>query len=133
MRRSSATNAGLIEFSYAVFVPARWSTPLVVGKSGSPRLLAAASGASAGDLHAGTVFNYILTGAATVKVAIKHKSGRTVATLTRSGRKGKNELPFSGRIKGKALIPGAYSAVFTAKSGKKRSKAASLAFRVASG
>jgi len=68
-------------------------------------------GASASDLHAGTVFNYILTRAATVKVAIKHKGGKTVATLTRSGRKGKNALPFSGRILGKALSPGNYTAV----------------------
>ena len=113
--------------NYAVFVPATWSTPLVVGKS-SPRLLATGSA-----LHAGTTFNYILNRAAKVTVVIKHKGGKTVATLTRTGKKGRNALPFSGRIAGKALTPGPYQAVFTAKSGKKKSKPITIDFTIAAG
>ena len=116
--------------SHTVFAPAQWSTPLVVGKS-SPRLSARASGATA-STQAGTTFNYILNRAAKVRVAIKHKGGKTVATLTRFGKKGRNGLPFSGRIEGKALTPGPYSATFSAKSGKRRSKPAVLAFRILS-
>ncbi len=118
--------------NYAAFVPAGWSTPLIVGKP-SPRPRSRASRASASAAHEGTTFSYIVSRAATVTVAIKHKGGKTVATLIRFGKKGKNELPFSGRIKGAALPPGAYSAVFSAKSGKKRSKASALAFRILAG
>ncbi|MBA3866095.1 MAG: hypothetical protein H0X42_07080 [Solirubrobacterales bacterium] len=118
--------------NHAVFVPAQWSTPLVVGTS-SHRAGARASSAAAGAPPVGTTFNFILNRAAQVKVAIKHKGGKTVATLVRTGHKGKNELPFSGRIKGKALDVGAYNAVFSARSGKKRSKPQVLAFRVAGG
>ncbi len=111
--------------SHKKFVPASWSTPL----------LAVAKGAAAPK---GTVFNYILDKPGTVKIAItqatkgrragkkcvppsRRNAGKrpcrrtvTVVTLTRVSHAGVNHVPFSGRIRGKALKPGSYKAVFTA-------------------
>jgi hypothetical protein len=112
--------------THPTFAPAPWSTPgYAVAKAAS--------------VAEGTIFNYILDKAGTVSIAITHAtSGRhvgkhclasshrnarrpkcrrllTVATLTRLSQAGHNEVPFSGRINGKALKPGSYTAVFTAK------------------
>ncbi len=86
----------------------------------------------------GTVFSFRLDQAATVKIAIRARArgrrvGRscraesrrlrhkprctrtvTVATLTRSAHAGLNKVAFSGRVRGKALAPGRYQAIFTA-------------------
>jgi hypothetical protein len=102
-----------------VFVPARWSTPV-------------SAHSSAVGLPEGTVFNYILNRDAKVTVAIRAEgSTRPLVTLVRKGHQGRNKLPFSGRIKGKAMKPGRYRAIFRAGAGKKRSKPTALAFRIA--
>lgn len=104
-----------------VFVPASWSTPVYASTS-------------AAGLPEGTVFNFILNRAATVEVAIERQGAkRPLVTLTRKAHKGLNKMPFSGRIKGTAMEPGSYRAVFTAKVGKKRSKPMTLSFRIAHG
>ena len=115
---------------------------------------AAARAAAAG----GTTFNYIIDRAATVRVAIQRAAGAgrkvgtscrtptarlkrkppctrfaTVATLTRAAQQGRNALPFSGRIRNKALKPGRYQAVFVARSGSATSTAETVAFRIAAG
>jgi hypothetical protein len=54
----------------------------------------------------------------------------TVVTLTRNAKKGLNAVPFSGRIRGKALAPGRYRAVFTPRSGRVAGKAKTVAFRI---
>jgi hypothetical protein len=113
--------------SHNTFVPAPWSTPLYAVVTG------------AGSTPKGTVFNYILDKPGTVRIAIaKPADGRrvgkqcrapsrknagkpkcrrlvTLRTLTRVSHAGLNQVPFSGRIQGKALPPGSYSAIFTAK------------------
>jgi hypothetical protein len=113
------------------FVPATWSTPLIVGKT-------AGAGGAAAARSGGTVFNYILDRAAVAKIAIQRREpgrrvGRNcrkpsrnlsrrpacarysiVATLRRAAITGTNALAFSGRIKGNALKAGSYRAVFSA-------------------
>ena len=104
-----------------VFVPARWSTPVYASTSaqGPPE---------------GTVFNFILNRPATVKVAIQRQgSARPLITLVRKAHKGTNKMPFSGRIKGTAMKPGHYKAVFKATADKKKSKAMVVAFRIVHG
>jgi hypothetical protein len=88
--------------------------------------------------HKGTVFSFRLDRRATVKIAIQttargRRVGRsckresrelrhkprctrtvTVATLSRTSHYGHNKIAFSGRIGGRALKPGHYTAVFTA-------------------
>jgi YVTN family beta-propeller protein len=123
------------------FAAAKGSTPLAgqTAAARSPR---------------GTVFSFTLNGAATVKVAIErvtpgrrqgHRCQRptrklrhrprctrtaTVVTLTRGAHAGSNEIPFTGRISGKALRPGRYAAVFTASSSGGTSAAQRLAFTI---
>ena len=116
-----ATLTGLSETN-KTFAPGSASTPL--------------TGLTAKAHKRGTTFAFTLDQAATVTVEIERKgSGRrvrstckpnskrlhhkpkctlytTVATLTRSGHAGLNKLAFSGRIRGKALKPGHYRAVF---------------------
>ncbi|UUY04226.1 hypothetical protein LRS13_01460 [Svornostia abyssi] len=128
-----------------VFTPASWTTPLSVGKSSAR---AAAS--------QGTTFNYIVDRPATVRVAIQRAAGKgkrvgtacrkptaklkrrpactrhtTVATLVRAAEQGRNALPFSGRIRGRALPAGAYQAVFTAIAAGRKSTAERVPFRIA--
>jgi hypothetical protein len=129
------------------FVAAAWSTPLNVGVSSRARTAAAQTG--------GTVFNYILDRPAAARILIGRRgSGRrvgktcrkatrtlirrpacaryaTVATLRRSAVAGRNALPFSGRIMGKALPAGSYRAVFSATAaGKTGTAAKAVAFRI---
>jgi hypothetical protein len=67
----------------------------------------------------GTTFRYTLSEAATVKIDLarraKNKRYRHVVTLTRAGRAGTNATKLSGRIKRRALKPGAYRATLTAR------------------
>jgi hypothetical protein len=131
-----------------VFTPALWNTPVAIGGKATARTAAAG----------GTTFNYIIDRAATVRVAIQRAVGTgrkvgttcrtpttrlkhrppctrftTVATLTRAAQQGRNTLPFSGRIRNKALKTGRYQAVFVAGSGSATSAAATVAFRIAAG
>ena len=109
----------------SVFAVARGSTP----RTGQ---------AAAATHRKGTVFSFRLDRAANVKIAIQSSArgrrvGRvckretprlrhrprctrtvTFAVLTRSGHAGLNKVPFTGRVKGKALRPGRYEAVFVA-------------------
>jgi hypothetical protein len=101
----------------------------------------------------GTVFSYTLNQDAAVTVEMKKvKAGRQVGKkcrrptkatakqkkkcdltehrLFRSGKEGKNSLPYSGRVKGKALRPGSYIAVFTAKAPGGKPKSDSAGFRI---
>jgi uncharacterized delta-60 repeat protein len=102
----------------------------------------------------GTVFSFRLDQAATVSIAIRRslpgrRVGRrcraaghhlrhkprctrtvTVKTLIRSSHAGRNQLAFSGRFNGKALPPGRYQAVFTARDGAGASAAQTLTFTI---
>lgn len=105
--------------------------------------------------RAARVFSFVLDRAATVKIAIQRRTrgrkvGRTCrapsrrlrrkpacrrfatqVTLTRRARAGLNKVPFTGRIRGRALKPGSYRAVFTATAtGAARSTASTVAFRI---
>ncbi len=53
-----------------------------------------------------------------------------VATLTRTGHPGINRTVFTGRIRGRALAPGDYRAVFTARDLAGTSRAAAIGFTV---
>jgi hypothetical protein len=55
-----------------------------------------------------------------------------IATLTRTAHAGLNKLPFTGRIRGKALRPGRYRAVFTATDTAGKSKPLTIGFVVVS-
>jgi hypothetical protein len=54
----------------------------------------------------------------------------TVATLTRTGHAGANKLAFTGRVRGRALKPGRYRAVFAATDASGTSQPQSVSFRV---
>ena len=56
----------------------------------------------------------------------------TIATLRRTGHAGLNKVAFTGRIRGKALKPGRYQAVFTATDAADASRARSLGFTIVS-
>jgi uncharacterized delta-60 repeat protein len=110
--------------------------------------------ASAKRHKPGTTFAFRLDQAATVKIAIqatargrrvgrscradrrrlRHKPRCTrtirVATLIRSAHAGLNKVPFSGRIRGKALTPGRYQATFTATDSAGASASKTLRFTV---
>ena len=85
----------------------------------------------------GTVFRFKLSEAATARIAIQRKRGRrwkTVGTLRRKARAGKKRVPFSGRLRRKALTLGRYRAVLIATDrSKNRSKPRRLSFRVVHG
>jgi hypothetical protein len=122
----------------STFAPASASTPV--------------RGQSARQHPRGTMFAFRLDQSATVTVKLRRASaGRrvhgtcrpatkrrrhrprctryaTVATLTRIGQAGRNQLPFTGRIGGKALRPGQYHAVFTARDSAGTSRPRSIAF-----
>ena len=114
------------------------------------------NGNTAASLPRGTVFSFVLDEAAQVRIAIQRKvkgrrvQGRCVAdrprrsakppcsryvraapTLRRNAREGVNKVPFTGRIKGRALKPGRYRAAFTATAGGGTSTAATVTFRIA--
>jgi hypothetical protein len=102
----------------------------------------------------GTVFSFDLDQPATVKIAIKTRvPGRrvghacrpnspklrhkprctrtiTVATLTRTAHAGLNKVPFTGRVRGRALKPARYRAVFIAIDSAGASSPQALRFRV---
>jgi hypothetical protein len=65
---------------------------------------------------------------------LRHKPRCTrtirVATLIRSAHAGLNKVPFSGRIRGKALTPGRYQATFTATDSAGASASKTLRFTV---
>ena len=129
--------------SNVTFTPAQGSTPV--------RLSAGLASASK-KVPQGTVFTYTLNQDAAVTVEMKRvKAGRLVGKkckrptkatakkkkcdltehkLFRSGKEGKNTLPYSGRVKGKALRPGAHVAVFTATPTEGKPDSASARFRI---
>jgi uncharacterized delta-60 repeat protein len=112
--------------------------------------------ASAKRHKRGTTFAFRLDQAATVKIAIqtkahgrrvgrscransrrlrhKHRCTRTitVATLVRSAHAGLNKVPFSGRIRGKALTPGRYQAMFTVAGSAGAAASETLSFTIVS-
>jgi hypothetical protein len=126
--------------SYSTFSVGSSSTPL--------------TGVTSATHHKGTVFSFGLDQAVTVRVIIqmtangrrvrqtcKPESRRlrrkphctrvsTIATLTRSAHAGLNNMPFSGRISGKALVPGVYRAIFSASSAAGTSAPQSVSFTV---
>jgi hypothetical protein len=81
----------------------------------------------------GTRFAYTLSENAKVVVKVQRISTkRTVGKLTRSAKRGRNTIAFSGRIGAKALKPGRYRAVITATDAAgNRSAAKNLSFRIA--
>lgn len=59
---------------------------------------------------------YTLSEAATVTFKIKLRSGRVFrSSFKHKGRKGRNRLIFTGRLRGRKLRPGRYSLVATAR------------------
>jgi hypothetical protein len=66
----------------------------------------------------------------TTKTAKKPKCNLVVATISRDAHEGQNKLPFTGRIKGKALKPGKYQAVLVATGTGGDSKSAKVSFRI---
>jgi hypothetical protein len=82
----------------------------------------------------GTTFRFKLTEAAIARIAIQRKRGRkwkTVGTLKRRASAKQKRVPFSGRLRRKALALGRYRAVLVATdSAKNRSKPRRLGFRV---
>jgi hypothetical protein len=119
------------------------------------RVGAANTPVSARRVPKGTTLSYSLSEPSTVKIRIarkapgrrvhgsckapsrKNRGGRhctryvTVATLTRHGAQGINFVPFSGRIRHKALKHGGYRASVTAKDAAgNTSKASSAAFTI---
>ncbi|HZL48156.1 MAG TPA: hypothetical protein VFC30_03975, partial [Solirubrobacteraceae bacterium] len=137
---SSATLSGLA-LSNVVFAVGRGSTPL--------------SGLTASAHKRGTVFSFKLDRTATVTIEIRRlrpgrRSGRTcraptpklrthapctralkVVTLTRTAHSGLNRVAFSGRIRGRALAPGKYEAVFAPSTASGSSPSGSLGFTIA--
>jgi hypothetical protein len=135
-----ASLTGLSE-SYATFAVAAAPTPL--------RATAATR-----RHHRGTVFEFSLDRAATVRIAItttapgRRVKGRcrlssralrhrprcqalvTPGTLMRTAHAGRNRVPFSGRIGSKALKPGRYTASFTAIDAAGASAPQTLSFTV---
>jgi DNA-binding beta-propeller fold protein YncE len=89
------------------------------------------NGATASAHKRGTVFSFRLDQAATTRIAIqRRRPGRRVATLTRSAQPGLNRVPFSGRIRGHALRPGRYRAVFVASDSAGSSSPRALSFKI---
>jgi hypothetical protein len=137
---SKATISRLRE-THRTFAAARVSTPL--------------TGLTAAKRHPrGTVFAFTLDQAATVKIAIRTKVlGRraggkcrpathrlrtrprctrtiTVVTLARSAHPGTNKVPFSGRVRRRALKPRSYQARFVATTRAGAATPKKLAFRI---
>ena len=138
--QATIATLGSLSETHNTFAAAKGSTPL--------------TGQTARSHPRGTTFSFTLDQPATVKIAIQTKTkgrlvnGRckpdsrrlrhkprctrtlTTATLTRTGHAGLNRVPFSGRIRGKALIPGRYQAVFTATDIAGTSRRRSLKFTI---
>jgi len=137
--------------TYQSFKPSKGSTPI-----GVPRILRPRRGSPRrAGVHPGTVFTYSVDGVAKIAVAIQRKQGGrliggkcrkptrstlrkkkcnlTVATLHRTSVSGQNRLPFTGRIKGRALTVGSYLAAFTATGAGGSSKTVSVGFRIVKG
>ncbi len=132
-----------------VFKPAPTSTPLNGYSIGAK---------TARAVPTGTTFNFIANRPGKVTISINligtgRRSGRVcrpasrklakkprctrlvkLYTLTRTARvAGRNSVPFTGRVKGRALRPGRYRAIFTGVAGKKTSKAKHADFRIVRG
>ena len=130
-----------VSSSNSAFAPGGSSTPV--------------QGRTAAKRKRGTVFSFTLDTAGTVKIAIqrampgRRSGGRcrkpsrrlrrkpactrwvTQHTLTRSAHAGVNRVPYTGRVRGKALRPGRHRAVFTATApGFSRSTATTVKFRI---
>jgi hypothetical protein len=105
--------------THRVFAVGRKATPL----SGARR-----------RVPVGTTFRFKLSEAATARIAIQRKRGRKwkkVGTLKRRAPAGPKRVPFSGRLRRKALAPGRYRAVLVATDkAKNRSKPRRLGFKV---
>jgi hypothetical protein len=130
-----------VNSSNSVFAPGGSSTPV--------------QGRAAAKRKRGTVFSFTLENAGTMRIAIQRamsgrRSGRrcrpptrrlrgkractrwvTQHSLTRTAHTGVNRVPYTGRVRGKALRPGRHRAVFTATApGFSRSAAATVKFRI---
>ncbi len=131
----------IVSSSNSAFAPSRSSTP-VQGRTSAKR-------------KRGTVFSFTLDTAGTVTITIQRalpgrrsggrcrKPSRRLRrkpactrwamqhTLTRTAHAGVNRVPYSGRVRGRALRPGRHRAVFTATApGFSRSAAATVKFRI---
>ncbi len=142
-----------------VWAPASAGTPLT-GSTLYPVAVGArlAGREARAKVPRGTSFTFSLDRAAKVSVVIRRQApgrrlGRRCAaptrrlrkrracvrlvkaapTLTRKAHAGGNRMPFTGRIRGRALTPGRYAAAFTATAGGKTSKAATVRFRIVRG
>jgi Thrombospondin type 3 repeat len=111
---------------------------------------------SAADVPVGTVFTFRLRRAQRVVIQIQRRAtGRKVKgkcrkqtkrnrhkrkctrwtnvkghKLNRIGHEGRNRVAYTGRVRGKALKPGRYRAVFRTKVGKRLSKPRSVKFKI---
>ena len=105
--------------SHRIFAVGRKATPL----SGARR-----------RVPVGTTFRFRLSEAAAARIAIQRRRGRkwkTVGTLKRRATARPKRVPFSGRLRRRALARGRYRAVLVATDrAKSKSKPRRLAFRV---
>jgi 6-phosphogluconolactonase (cycloisomerase 2 family) len=115
--------------------------PAITALSVSRRAFATASAgaaASSKKSKVGTVFRYKLSEAAKVKFKIERRKGKKFKQagppLSAKGKKGKNKLRFSGKLRHKALPPGSYRATAVAiDSSGGRSASRSVSFRIVGG
>jgi hypothetical protein len=137
--------------------PPDTTPPTLSSVSLSHTTFAATTASAAKRAPRGTVVRYRLSEAAEVTVAItrtttgRRSHGRCVATTKRNrrarrctrpiavgsvaaaGTQGANSLPFSGRVRGRALTPGRYRATLTAvDAAKNRSKPVGVSFTIVS-
>jgi hypothetical protein len=107
--------------------------PLVSGFASSRKAFAVGRARTAvSALARGTRLRYTLSEPAKVTVSVRRVgSARVAGKLLRSGRAGANTLKFSGRIGARALKPGRYRAVITARDAAgNRSVARHVTFRI---
>ncbi len=123
--------AGALDLSAPTVSAYGVSSPILkVGKAATPL-----NGLAAAAPHSGTTFRYTLSEAATATIdfqrvlpgrkqgtrCVKKAKGKrcnryvSVGRLMRTSRAGINSIPFSGRLANKALRPGRYRALLTAK------------------
>jgi hypothetical protein len=113
-------------------------TALSVSRKRFATASAGAAAASGKKSKVGTVFRYKLTEAAKVKFKIERRKGKKFKQagppLNAKGKKGKNKLRFSGKLRHKTLPPGSYRATAVAiDSSRGRSAPRSVSFRIIGG
>ena len=113
--------------------PVRATPPVfAVGRRRKP--VRAATASKVGKVRRGTTFRYSLSEPAHVAFSIERKQRsrhKKVGELVQRAAGGRNAMPFSGRVRHKALVPGRYRATLVATDAAgNRSQARRVAFRI---